>query len=109
MNELQDGLENRQQHPFRLFFCEAGLPEEIGLDPLQVPIAELPPDELIDGGGSVVETVFVKGRPHLIDHCAAATEDPAMHQGQVRQGMRHLPRRQRSLIEMHQGEASGIP
>ena len=49
MDQLQDRLQHHQQHPSGLALQDQVLAEQIRLDPLHIPVAEFPPDELVEG------------------------------------------------------------
>jgi len=63
VEQFQGGLQDLQQYPPGLGLGGRILAVEVALDPLQVPVAELMPDELVEGRGGVVEAVFVQGSP----------------------------------------------
>ena len=55
---------------------------ELGLDEFQVPVAELVPDELVEGVGRLVELVGVQARRDLPGDLLQAAQDPGLHRGQ---------------------------
>ncbi len=82
VEQPQDGAQDPSRTPWqwrpagRVFF---GI--ELGLDELQVPVAELVPDELVEGVGRQVELIGVQARRDLFGDLLQAAHDPGLHHG----------------------------
>jgi len=61
----------------RLHFGEV----EAKLDEFEIPVAELAPEELVDGVGRFVETIVLQCLIHFNGHCIEAREDPTRFNG----------------------------
>ena len=109
MHQLQHDLEHRQQDAAGIAPGMLVVAEQVGLDPLQVPVAELVPDELVVGRGHLVELVAVKPIPHRRDRRRGPAEDPAMDQRQPLRPVADHPHLRAAVADVHQGEAGGVP
>ena len=103
MQQQHDPLYEHQQVAAHLQALGLVFAVQTGLGDLQVPVAQLVPDEAVEQPGHVVEVVALVQAGDLLGHRRQPAEDPAVgHGGQLHLG---LGVRMRAV----QHEARGVP
>ncbi len=114
VREAQDGFQRADQRAARgaLLRFAAGL--DLHLGDLQVPVAELVPDEFVDGLGDVVETVVLEAPGDFRLHLLQGGDDPAVGLAElqvaaVAVGLGVVREAAVVAFAVHQHEAAGVP
>src|SRR5579871_1313541 len=87
------------------------------LHQLEIPVAELAPEELVDRIGSLVEAVSRKSTVHLAANCTEASHDPLRLQRSLGRQLRHhaavahgyLVTSLLRAVDVHEQEPGGVP
>ena len=119
MCQAQDGLQHADQGAPRGTLLRVGPSGDLHLGDLQVPVAELVPDKLVDGVGDIVEPVFLEAPCHLGLGLLQRRGDPAVGLAEHQIAMRRPARlalcfrvlAQPAVVAfaVHQHEARRVP
>ena len=83
MEQPEDGAQGAEQDALAVAAGRGVLfIVELGLDEFQVPVAELVPDELVEGVGRQVELVGVQAGRDFFGDLLQAADDPGLDRGQ---------------------------
>ena len=82
---------------------------DLNLGKFQIPVAELVPDEAVNGVGDVVETVLGKALVHRIDRAVVFVENPAVDDRKIHWLAGVGTQTAVLAFNVHQHEARGVP
>src|SRR5579883_1728332 len=86
MKEPQDAIKNPKEHPARRRSTRCIAAADLNLGDLDVPVAELAPDELVEDSSGLAKLELLEERADRCDRPMVSAQDPAIGRSQRGRG-----------------------